>query len=377
MVEAPAAAPAAPKPRPPRPRDAPESAQALLVEGRLALVRGALVDAEALLARALTLARAAGDHEAAAACHRQFAEAYTTKGDLRGALASLERAMAALEAAGDGAAVADVMVEIARVVELLGLGDRARRTLEDAILQAQRVDAPEAAATAAGELGRMLAQMGDLEAAATQLDRAAAAWEAADDPDGVIGALHAKADLEAQRREADAQRELLARAWAVEGASLRLRADAGLRFGWALLAAAAHAEALQVLDAVPPLLDRVGDRSTARFLRAQIEEVRAWPTDGVGLAFALRRCGDERGAEALLLRMRAKALASGDMVAAVTARAALYLIYTTRADLAAAVVEMDAARKEARGISGLTGQLRRLEGNVRAAIFGVSVGMID
>ena len=45
-----------------------------------------------------------------------------------------------------------------------------------------------------------------------------------------------------------------------------------------------------------------------------------------------------------------------------------------RADRAA---EMDAARKDARGVAGLFGQLRRLEGKVRAAVFGASSAMLD
>jgi tetratricopeptide (TPR) repeat protein len=269
------------------------------------------------------------------------------------------------------------MVEIARLAEVRGWFDRARRTLEDAILQAQRVNAPEATATAAGELGRLLAQLGDLDAAALQLDRAAAAWEAADDPDGVISALHAKAAVEVQRLRPEEQRALLERAWAVEGASARLRADAGLRCGWALLGAARHTDALRVLEAVPPLLDKVGDATTAAYLRGVVDELRGWPTEGVGLAFALRRCGDERAAEELLQRARKDASAVGDMQGAVTARAALYLMYTTRADLAAAAAEMEAARKEARGVAGLFGQLRRLEGKVRAAVFGASSAMLD
>ena len=65
------------------------------------------------------------------------------------------------------------------------------------------------------------------------------------------------------------------------------------------------------------------------------------------------------------------------MEGAVTARAAMYLMYTTRADLAAAAAEMEAARKEARGVAGLFGQLRRLEGKVRAAVFGASSAMLD
>ena len=369
-------APAAPPPAPARvlvTDSGPITVQSALAAGRQALERADLDIAAAWGVRALTLAKAAQDHDAMASCHRQIAEVELAKGDGKEAGLALDRAMASFERAGNFGGVVQVLIQIAQVAEARGAMDRARRTLHDALMMAQRAQAPQASAAAAGALGRLLALQGDVEGAVAHHDRAIAAWVEAGDADATIVALLAKAQVEAQNLQYDAPLPTLQRAWSVVGASPQLRAEAGVHFGWMLLACEDKAQAVAVLEEVVELLTRVGSGAAAAAMRSRVRAIASWPVGGIPLAFVLREHGDDRAAVHVLQRGVLQAQAASDPVAAAAAYAARFMCAATRGDMQEAVSALADARSAARGMVGVVRQINRLDGKVREAIFGAQL----
>lgn len=359
------AAPAAAKQRSPA-----AEAHAAILEGRIAMVRGELDLAEVALKRALVYAKQAEGPAQIAAAYRQMAELASLRGDPMGATNSLQRALFAVERAGDRGAQAEVMVELGRLIEQGGKADRARQIFLDALNLATAANAQDAVAGAAGELGRLLGQQGDIDAALRHYLSAAKAYcGLPDGPDQEAAAqvYAAMADLEEVRRDIRAATAWREEAWALPEATPDTRRGLGGKLGWGLLLARRRADGLEVLEEVHRMLLDEDEVEGAAALRAQIEELRGWPQEGAGFAFALVRHGERRAAEGALALDAEDQLKRGDLKGALCSLGALYWLLHDRGDQGGASRAFKRAMSLAAAAPDEQRLLRKLRKNLETA----------
>ena len=364
-----AAAPAAPASA--KQRSPAAEAHAAILEGRIAMVRGELDLAEVALKRALVYAKQADGPAQIAAAYRQMAELASLRGDPMGATNSLQRALFAVERAGDRGAQAEVMVELGRLIEQGGKVDRARQIFLDALNLATAANAHEAVAGAAGELGRLLGQQGDIDAALRHYLTAAKAYcgltEGADH-EAAAQVYAAMADLEEVRRDLRAATVWREAAWALPEATPDTRRGLGGKLGWGLLLARRRADGLEVLEEVHRMLLDEDEVEGAEALRAQIEELRGWPQEGAGFAFALVRHGERRAAEGTLALDAEDQLKRGDLKGALCSLGALYWLLHDRGDQGGASRAFKRAMSLAAAAPDEQRLLRKLRKNLETAV---------
>lgn len=334
------------------------------------MVRGELDLAEVALKRALVYAKQAEGPAQIAAAYRQMAELASLRGDPMGATNSLQRALFAVERAGDRGAQAEVMVELGRLIEQGGKADRARQIFLDALNLATAANAHDAVAGAAGELGRLLGQQGDIDAALRHYLTAAKAYcglTEGPDHEAAAQVYAAMADLEEVRRDIRAATAWREEAWALPEATPDTRRGLGGKLGWGLLLARRRADGLDVLEEVHRMLIDEDDVEGAAALRAQIEELRGWPQEGAGFAFALVRHGERRAAEGALALDAEDQLKRGDLKGALCSLGALYWLLHDRGDQGGASRAFKRAMSLAAAAPDEQRLLRKLRKNLETA----------